>query len=113
MAGDATLLNAVAAAAGLNLEGAWFAIQDGATGADQVSEARAQPTYAPGATGVEDLTGTLSFTSGAGAVPVTHLGVYGDAAGATFRFAVGPLGGDTAFNAAGDLDLTAAPITVT
>jgi hypothetical protein len=111
MAGDATLLNAAADAAATNLEGAWFAIQDGATSADQVSTQRLQPAYGAAAGGVAALSATLSFT-GPGSAPVSHLGVWTLATGGSFRFAVA-LAGDLAFNAAGDLDLTAAPVTLT
>jgi hypothetical protein len=43
---------------------------------------------------------------------VSHLGVWDAATDGNFRFAVA-LSGDLAFNAEGDLDLTAAPVTVT
>jgi hypothetical protein len=108
---DTTLLNAVADAAGLNLEGAWFAIQDGATSADQASNERLQPAYTAASGGVAALTSTLSFT-GTGSAVVSHLGVWTAETAGTFRFAVA-LAGDLAFNAAGDLNLTAAPITAT
>lgn len=109
---DAPLLNAAADAAGLNLEGAWFAIHNPTgTSGDQVSTQRLQPTYGAAAAGVAALSATLSFT-GTGSAAVSHLGVWTAQTAGTFRFAVA-LAGDTAFNAAGDLDLTAAPITVT
>jgi hypothetical protein len=61
---------------------------------------------------VAALVSTLSFT-GAGSAAATHLGVWTTVGptGGTLRFAV-LLSGDPTFNAAGELDLTAAPITV-
>jgi hypothetical protein len=113
MAGDTTLLNAAADAAGLNLEGAFFAIQDGNTNADQTSDQRLAPDYNAASGGVAALAATLSFT-GPSSEAVSHLGVW-DTIGPTggnLRFAV-DLVGDLFYNSAGDLDLTAAPITVT
>lgn len=108
---DTTLLNAAADAAATNLEGAWFAIGDGATSGDQVSNERLQPTYDPAAGGVAALAATLSFT-GTGSAAVSHLQVWTAQTVGSLRFAVA-LSGDLAFNAEGDLDLTAAPVTVT
>jgi hypothetical protein len=108
---DVTLRNAAADGAAVNLEAAWIAIQDGETSADQVSNERLQPAYTTASGGVAALTTTLSFT-GAGSAAVTHLGVWTAETAGTFRFAVATAG-DSSFNAAGDLDLTAAPITVT
>lgn len=108
---DTTLLNAAADGAAADLEGAFFAIHDGATSADQVSNERLTPAYDVAAGGVAALTATLSFTGTPSAV-VSHLGVWTLASGGVFRFAVA-LAGDLAFNAAGQLDLTAAPVTVT
>lgn len=107
---DVTLRNAAADAAGLDLEGAWFAIHNGATSGDQVSNERLQPTYDPAASSIAALAATLSFT-GTGSQAVSHLGVWDAQTAGTFRFAVA-LSGDLAFNANGDLDLTAASITV-
>lgn len=107
---DATLRNAAADAGALNLEGAWFAIQDGATSADQVSNERLQPAYDAAASSAAALTATLSFT-GTPSAAVSHLGVWTASTAGTFRFAVA-LSGDLAFNAAGELNLTAAPVTV-
>jgi hypothetical protein len=108
---DALLLNAAADAAGLNLENAWYAIGDGPTGGDQVSNERLQPAYTTAVAGVAALTSTLSFT-GTGSAAVSDLLVFDDEAAGNFRFSA-TLGGDNTFNSAGDLDLTAAPITVT
>jgi hypothetical protein len=108
---DTPLLNTAADAVGDELETLFYAIQDGDTGADQVSNERLQPTYDAAAGGVAALAATLSFT-GTGSQAVSHLGVYGDLAGATFRFAEA-LTGDLAFNANGDLNLTVCPVNVT
>ena len=110
---DPTLLNAAADGAGLNLEGAFYSIHDGDTNADEVSNERLAPVYNAASGGVAALNATLSFT-GTGSATVSHLGVWttGTVGTGTFRFARA-LSGDLAFNAAGELDLTAAPITVT
>lgn len=107
---DATLRNVAADGAGTNLEGAWYAAQDGATSADQVSNERLQPVYDPAAAGVAALAAPLAFT-GPPSTAVSHLGVWTTSSGGSFRFAV-PLAGDLSFNAAGELSLTAAPVTV-
>lgn len=108
---DTPLLNAAADAAGLNLETTgWYAIGDGDTGGDQVSNERLAPTYNAASGGVAALNATLSFT-GAGSATASHLLVFDDETTGSFRFAV-VLAGDPTFNAAGELDLTAAPITV-
>jgi hypothetical protein len=109
---DTPLLNAAADAAGLNLETTgWYAIGDGATSGDQVSNERLAPTYNAASGGVAALAATLSFT-GTGSAAVSHLLVFDDETAGSFRFSV-VLAGDPTFNAAGELDLTAAPITVT
>jgi hypothetical protein len=110
MAGDAPLLNAAADAAALNLEAAWYAIGDGPLAGDQVSNERLQPAYTAAAAGVAALTATLSFT-GTGSAAVSDLLVYDAQTAGNFRFSA-TLAGDLAYNAAGELDLTAAPITV-
>jgi hypothetical protein len=109
---DPTLRNAAADGAAVNLEAAFFSIHNGATSGDQVSNQRLAPAYTTAAGSVAALTSTLSFT-GTGSSAVSHLGVWTTIGptGGTFRFAVA-LAGDSTFNAAGDLDLTAAPITV-
>jgi hypothetical protein len=109
---DPTLRNAAADGAAVNLEAAFFAIQDGDTSADQTSDQRLAPDYATASGSVAALVSTLSFT-GTGSQAVSHLGVWTTIGptGGTFRFAVA-LAGDLAYNAAGELDLTAAPITV-
>lgn len=49
MAGDTAFLNASADGGATNLEGAFYAIHNGATSADQVSNERVAPVYgAPG-----------------------------------------------------------------
>jgi hypothetical protein len=107
---DETLRNAAVEGAAANLEADFFAIQDGATSADQVSDQRLAPVYGAASGSAADIA-TLSFTSPAGSETVSHLGVWTDATGGTFRFAVA-LAGDLAFNAAGELDLTSAALTV-
>jgi hypothetical protein len=107
---DTTLLNAAADGAATDLEtNAWYAIGDGPLAGDQVSTERLQPVYNAASGGVAALNATLAFT-GTGAV--TDLLVYDAQTAGNFRFSV-ELTGDLAFNAAGDLNLTAAPITVT
>lgn len=106
---DATLRTVAADAAAVNLEGAWFAIGSDAT--TQVSNERLQPAYDAAAAGTAALSATLSFT-GTGEQAVSHLLVYTLETGGSLRFAR-PLSGDLAFNAAGDLNLTAAPVVVT
>lgn len=109
---DATLRTAAADAGGTNLEGAFFAMQNGATSADQVSTQRLAPTYSAGAASVAALASTLAFTGPASAA-VSHVGVWSAATAGTFRFAVPLAGGsDLAFNAAGEYNLTAANVTV-
>jgi hypothetical protein len=109
---DTTLLNAAADGAATDLDtNAWYSIHDGATSGDEVSNERLQPVYNAAAGGVAALNATLAFT-GTGSATVSHLGVWTAETAGTFRFAVA-LTGDLAFNAAGDLNLTAAPITVT
>lgn len=62
--------------------------------------------------GVASLTNApLAFT-GTGSQTVSHLGVWDALTAGNFRFAV-PLTGDLAFNAAGDLNLTAADVAAT
>jgi hypothetical protein len=110
---DPILRNAAADAAAASLEGAFFAIQDGDTNADQTSDQRLAPDYNTASGGVAALNATLSFT-GPSSEAVSHLGVW-DTIGPTggnLRFAV-DLVGDLAYNAAGEIELTAAPITVT
>jgi hypothetical protein len=109
---DPTLRNAAADGAAVNLEAAFFSIHNGATSGDQVSDQRLAPDYAAASGSVAALVSTLSFT-GTGSAAVSHLGVWTTIGptGGTFRFAV-LLSGDPTFNAAGELDLTAAPITV-
>jgi hypothetical protein len=108
---DPTLLNAAADAAAANLAGAWFAIHDGDTSGDQVSNERLQPTYDSAVAGVAALGAALDFT-GTGSATVSHLGVWDDESTGNLRFAV-ELSGDPTFNAEGDISLTAAPITIT
>lgn len=108
---DTALLNSAADGAGADLEGAFFAIHDGALSTDEVSNDRVAPTYDPSSGGIASLNATLSFT-GTGSATVSHLGVWDALTGGNFRFSVA-LSGDLAFNANGDLDLTAADITVT
>lgn len=97
---DVTLRNAAADGAATDLEtAAWYAIHNGDTSADQVSNERIQPTYDPAAGSVAALASTLAFT-GTGSQAVTHLGVWDAVTAGTFRFAVA-LTGDLAFNAAG------------
>ena len=110
MAVDALTRNAAVDGAATHLESRWYAIQDGATSGDQVSNERLQPTYPPAATSTTDLSSTLVFT-GTGSAMVSHLGVW-DASTAGNLLWTAALSGDLAFNAAGDLNLTAAPITV-
>ena len=107
---DETLRNAAVEGAVTSLEGDFFAIQDGATNADQVSNERLAPVYGAASGSAADLSATLNFTGPASGV-VSHLGVWTESTGGTFRFAVA-LSGDLSFNAAGDLDLTSAEITV-
>jgi hypothetical protein len=110
---DPILRNAAADAAAASLEGAFYSIHDGDTNADEVSNERLAPDYNTASGGVAALNATLSFT-GAGSATASHLGVWttGTVGTGTFRFAV-ELSGDPTFNAAGEIDLTAAPITVT
>lgn len=109
---DTAALNAAADGAAIDLStNAWYALHDGATDADQVSSERLQPAYAAAAGGVAELSAPMSFTGPASAA-VSHLGVWTASTGGTLRFAR-PLAGDLAFNAAGDLDLAAAPVTAT
>jgi hypothetical protein len=109
---DPTLRNVAADAAAADLAtNAWYAIGDGPLTGDQVSNERLQPAYNTASGGVAALTATLSFT-GTGSAAVTDLLVYDAQAAGNFRFSV-ELSGDQTFNAAGELDLTAAPITVT
>lgn len=108
---DVTARDAAADGAATNLTGAWYALHNGGTDADQVSNERLAPAYDPATGGVAALSAPLSFT-GPGSQAVSHLGVWTASTGGTFRFAVA-LAGDLAFNAAGDLDVTAAPVTVT
>lgn len=108
---DVALRNISADAAATDLEtNAWYAIGNGDTGADQVSNERIQPAYDAAAAGSAALTATLSFTGGGG-VAVTHLLVYDAVTAGSFRFSR-PLSGDLAFNANGDLNLVAAPVVV-
>lgn len=109
---DDTLRVAAADGAATDLEtGAWYAIHSDATAGTQVSNERIQPTYnAASGTGVAALTATLSFT-GPASQAATHLGVWDAVSTGNFRFSV-PLSGDLAFNAAGELQLTAANVTV-
>lgn len=112
MAGDTAFLNASADGGATNLEGAFYAIHNGATSADQVSNERVAPVYGAPAGGVASLTNApLAFT-GTGSQTVSHLGVWDALTAGNFRFAV-PLTGDLAFNAAGDLNLTAADVAAT
>ena len=109
---DPTLRNVAADAAAADLAtNAWYAIGDGPLTGDQVSNERLQPAYNAAAGGVAALTATLSFT-GTGSAAVSDLLVYDAEAAGNFRFSVA-LSGDPTFNSAGELDLTAAPITVT
>ena len=110
MATDTLTKNAAADGAGNHLETRWYAIHNGATSGDQVSTQRLQPTYDPAAAGVASLNAALAFT-GTGSQAVSHLGVWDASTAGTFLFAT-PLSGDLAFNAAGDLNLTGADITV-
>lgn len=108
---DVTLRNVAADAAATNLEGAWYAIGNGATAGDQVSNERVQPAYSPAASSSAALASTLAFT-GPASTAVSHLLVFDqDQPGGTLRFAR-PLTGDLSFNAAGSLSLIAAPVTV-
>jgi hypothetical protein len=109
---DPTLRNAAADGAAADLAtNAWYAIGDGPLTGDQVSNERLQPAYNTAAAGVAALTATLSFT-GTGSAAVSDLLVYDAAAAGNLRFSV-TLAGDPTFNAAGEIELTAAPITVT
>jgi hypothetical protein len=109
---DPTLRNVAADAAAADLAtNAWYAIGDGPLAGDQVSNERLQPAYNTAAAGVAALTATLSFT-GTGSAAVNNLLVFDAQAAGNLRFAIATAG-DGTFNAAGDLDLTAAPITVT
>lgn len=108
---DPILLNSAADGAGTDLSAAWFAIHTGTLAGDETSTTRFSPTYGAAAGGVADITATLSFT-GPASGSATHLGVWDSETVGTFRFAVA-LSGDQAFNAAGELDLTSAAITVT
>lgn len=105
---DTTLRTAAADAAGTHLETRFFAIGNAGT---QVSNERLQPTYSPGASDVAALASGLSFT-GPASQAVTHLQVYAAGTGGTPLFER-PLSGDLSFNAAGELNLTAANVTVT
>ncbi|PXY33566.1 hypothetical protein BAY59_10820 [Prauserella coralliicola] len=107
---DETLRNAAADAGAVNLEGAWFAIHDGATALDQVSSERLQPAYDVAVGSEAALTAPLPFTGPASAA-ASHLGVWDAQTNGNLRF-VRPLSGDLAFNAAGELTLAAAPVTV-
>lgn len=107
---DAALRTAAADAAGTNLEGAFFALHSSAASTSQVSNERLAPTYNPGSASQATLAAALAFT-GAASAAVSHLGVWDAATAGNFRFSVA-LSGDLAFNAAGDINLTAAPITV-
>lgn len=110
MATDAATKNAAVDGAGNLLETRWYAIHNGATSGDQVSNERLQPVYDPAAAASADLNATLAFT-GTGSQAVSHLGVWDASTAGTFLFAVA-LTGDLAFNAAGDINLTSAAITV-
>lgn len=110
MATDVLTKNAAADGAGGHLETRWYSIHNGATSGDQVSNERLQPVYDPAAAAVASLNATLAFT-GTGSQAVSHLGVWTASTAGTFLFATA-LSGDLAFNAAGDLNLTGADITV-
>lgn len=107
---DSLLRTAAANAGGTNLEGAYFAMHSDASSSSQVSTERLAPTYATAASDQAALSGALSFT-GPGGQAVSHLGVWDAATNGSFRFSV-PLSGDLAFNAAGEISLAAAPVTV-
>src|SRR5690606_42015183 len=106
----ATLRTAVAAAGGTNLEGAWFALHDGTTSGDQVSNERLQPNYGSASSGEIDLAEPLDFT-GTPSAEVSHLGVWSAESNGSLRFTVA-LSGDLAFNAAGEISLSSAKLTV-
>lgn len=106
---DVALRNTAVDAVATDLDtNAWYAIGSDAT--TQASNERLQPTYPAAAASSTDLSATLSFTGTASAA-VSHLLVYDAQTLGTLRFAVA-LSGDLAFNAAGDLNLTSAAVTV-
>ena len=107
---DATLFTAATTGAVSNLENAFFALHDGTGSGDQVSNERLQPNYGSASNGEADLAEPLEFT-GTPSDAVSHLGVWTAAEGGSLRFTV-ELSGDLAFNAAGELKLTSAKVTV-
>lgn len=106
---DEQLRNAAVDGAAGDLETDWYALHNGATSADQVSNERLQPVYPAASASASDIA-TLSFT-GTPSQGVSHLGVWDAATNGNFRFSV-TLSGDLAFNASGDLDLSSAALTV-
>jgi hypothetical protein len=110
MATDAATKNAAADGAGTLLESRWFAIHSANSSGTQTSSQRLQPAYSAASAGAAALTSTLSFT-GAGSATAGWLGVWDASTAGSFLFAVATTG-DAAFNAAGELNLTAAPVTV-
>lgn len=110
---DVTLRNAAADGAAGQLETArYYALHNGASAdnTNQVSNERVQPTYDPAAASQAGMAVSLAFT-GTGGQAVSHLGVWDAVSAGNFLFGV-PLSGDLAFNANGDINLTAAPVTV-
>lgn len=108
---DVTLRNAAANAAASDLEiNAWYAIGNGSGAGNQVSTQRVQPAYSAAVNSVAALTDALAFT-GTPAQAVTHLLVFDASTAGNLRFARA-LTGDLAFNAAGNLQLIAAPVVV-
>src|SRR5690554_4359343 len=108
---DQQLRTSAADGAAADLETAWYAIHNGTTSGDQVSNERLQPSYDPASGGEASLSSELLFTGPPGQA-VSHLGVWDAQSGGTLRF-VTPLSGDLAFNTSGELRLDAASITVT
>lgn len=104
---DETLRNAAADGAANLLETRFYAIHNVGV---EVSTTRLAPTYNAASVSSAALGATLSFT-GTGSQAVSHLAVYAAVTGGTALFEVA-LSGDLAFNAAGALNLTAAPVTV-
>lgn len=85
----------------------------GSAGTSNVSTAGRQAvTWTVDADGDLSLTATVSFTGGAASGPCTWLSFWSAASNGTWRGNY-QLTGDTAFNAAGEVDLTALPITGT
>lgn len=84
----------------------------GSTGSDEVSGggyARLAPTYGSASGGVADITSTLEFSTPAEQA-VSHIGFWN---GSTFIGGFARTGGDATANAAGEYNVTSAPITAT